>query len=61
MTKRLWWLYSPVWCRLKANTRFRKMSGSCSVGSEGSPSSTTPRRNSTKSAFKCSESREGQD
>lgn len=50
--------FSPVWCRLKDSTRFRKMSGSCSVGSEGSPSSTTPSRNSTKSAFKCSESRD---
>ena len=37
------------------------MSGSCSVGSEGSPSSTTSSRNSTKSAFRCSERREGQD
>lgn len=55
----LQWLRPPVWCRLKDNTRFRKMSGSCSVGSEGRPSSTTPRRNSTKSAFKCSESIEG--
>lgn len=58
--KHLWWVCSPVWCRLKDNTRLRKMSGSCSVGSVGSPSSTTPRRNSTNSAFKCSESSECQ-
>lgn len=50
-------LHLPVWCRLKDSRRFRKMSGSCSVGSEGRPSSTTPRRNSTNSAFKCSESK----
>lgn len=49
-------LHLPVWCRLKDSRRLRKMSGSCSLGSQGSPSSTTVSRNSTNSAFKCSES-----
>lgn len=43
--------HRPVKCRLKASSRLTKRSGSCSVASDGSPSSMTSMRKCTKFPF----------
>lgn len=49
-----WAPTSPGRCRLRARSRFMQRSGSCSVVSEGSPSSTMLSRNWAKGVPKCS-------
>lgn len=48
-------LTPPVRCRLRARSRFMQRSGSCSVVSNGRPSSTMLSRNWAKGVPRCSE------
>lgn len=47
--------HPPVRCRLRARSRFMQRSGSCSVVSNGRPSSTMLSRNWAKGVPRCSE------